>query len=555
MPWSPVFCSAVCAFLTLVGPGAGGQPVDSDELFLRQAGLKTDDASLLTFFRNRTLTVADEARVRALVRQLGDRSFRRRQHASAELIATGRSALVFVRPAVHDDDIEVIRRARRIISAINTDSEIQRVTAAGRLLAVRKPPGSARVILDYLPFAHDDTIEEEMLTTLSSVAWAGHAADADLVRALNDSQPAKRAAAGRVLGAGPDQALRSAVRPLLHDPDLNVRLRAAQGLLAGKDKEAIPTLIDLLAQGPRRIAWQAEDLLTTVAAEAAPPVSVGETATDVARARDAWIHWWDSKGSRLDLARLSEQYRTLGFTLIVAIDGYKDGTGQVWEISRAGHPLWVIRGVNRPMDARLLPGNRVLIAEYGGRRITIRDCHTGRVLQDIKTENSPSDVQILPNRHIFCAMWPNGLVEFAPDGKQVFSYNSSLGSVTSGMKLRDGHIVYATQNGFVAEIDEKGKELTHFKLNEPMGWRLGLDVLPGLRYLVAHQGANKVVEYDRTGKPLWECAATSPTHVSRLKNGHTLIACNGNLVIEVNRAGKVVWEQHLEGRPFRARRR
>jgi hypothetical protein len=529
---------------------------DPDEALLTAAGLKTDGASLLAFLRARTLTKAGETRLRTLVRQLGDRSYRKRTQATAALKAAGRSALPFVRPATHSHDPEVAWRAKQCVQVIDSEDEVERVLAVTRLLAKKRPVGGAAALLAYVPFADDERIEDELCQTLKVLAWHGDHADPVLVQALHDPQPLKRSAAALAIGSGKDRGLRRIVRGLLHDSHPIVRLRAAQGLLTAGDKEAVPPLIELLAEGPKPIQWQAENLLCNVAGTDAPAVSLGEPDSPSARqVRAAWAQWWAKHKDHIDLAQLSRADRVLGLTLIVTIDGYDDGLGQIEEVARNGHALWTLKGVNRPMDARLLPHNRILVAEYGGRIITIRERHKGHVLKTYHVQGNPSDVQLLPNGDIFCALWPNGLIELTAEGKQVFSYRSALGSITSGQRLKNGHMVYVTQNGFLAEIDAKGKEIRKIKFTEPIGWRLGLDVLPGPRYLVAHQGANKVIEYDKNGKPLWQCAATNPTQVTRLKNGHTLITCNDNHVIEVNRAGKVVWEKRLQGRPFRARGR
>ena len=44
------------------------------------------------------------------------------------------------------------------------------LTAAARLLLRRKPPESAQVLLDYVPFADDSAVEDEVLSVLSQLA-------------------------------------------------------------------------------------------------------------------------------------------------------------------------------------------------------------------------------------------------------------------------------------------------------------------------------------------------------------------------------------------------
>jgi HEAT repeat protein len=58
------------------------------------------------------------ARINALIRQLGDDSFRVREAATRELTKLGRPAVPFLRAALKDQDIEISRRARKILDAL-----------------------------------------------------------------------------------------------------------------------------------------------------------------------------------------------------------------------------------------------------------------------------------------------------------------------------------------------------------------------------------------------------------------------------------------------------
>ena len=56
---------------------------------------------------------------------------------------------------------------------------------------------------------------------------------------LTDREPARRAAAAVLLGRYGNAEQKAAVRKLLADADPTIRVRAAQGLLAGRDKAAL----------------------------------------------------------------------------------------------------------------------------------------------------------------------------------------------------------------------------------------------------------------------------------------------------------------------------
>src|SRR6266540_3616034 len=62
---------------------------------------------------------------------------------------------------------------------------------------------------------------------------------------------------GEVLAGVANAEVRPAVRKLLADPDLAVRLRVAVALACAADRQAVPVLIDLLADLPGEHRWQA----------------------------------------------------------------------------------------------------------------------------------------------------------------------------------------------------------------------------------------------------------------------------------------------------------
>src|SRR5262249_56994311 len=102
-------------------------------------GLRTDAACLLGFFRQRTLSDADQARLAAKVRFLGDRSFQVREKTTQELIAAGRLAVPFLRPAVHDVDLEISRRAEHCLRVIEQGPRPPPAGTAARPPAQRQP--------------------------------------------------------------------------------------------------------------------------------------------------------------------------------------------------------------------------------------------------------------------------------------------------------------------------------------------------------------------------------------------------------------------------------
>jgi HEAT repeat protein/outer membrane protein assembly factor BamB len=547
-------CVALTLFadpLAAPAPGAADEVETTDEKVLEAAGVGTDGAALLAFFRRRTLTEEDERRVAELVRQLGSERFEAREKASRALTESGKPALKLLRPALADPDVEVVRRAKACIAEIEGgDSGLP--AAAARLLARRTTAGAVPTLLAYVPFADDTLIEEEVLAALAALGTQPGKVDPALANALKDHVPARRAAAAYVLGRHPEKAQREEVRPLLADPEPLVRFRAAQGLLAGKDRHAVPVLIALLADTPANLAGQAEEVLWGLAEDASPAVpSDADPAAARRKYRDAWSHWWRDHGKDVDLARLGQRPPYLGLTLIA-----QSSAGKVWECAKDGKPRWTISGLEGPIEALMLPGNRVLVVENLGKRVSERDL-SGKVLWEHKTDDEALSARRLPNGHIFVAT--NSTVsEITRDGKDVYRHRFPVGGaggrINSACKLRNGRLLVLTSDGVMAEVDAPTGKLLATR-TAPDHASYSVEPLPGGGCLVAAYGAGKVVEYDAAFKSVWEYNLPSAFHALRLPNGHTLISSHSGKIVEVTRESKIVWEQRIDDHVWRAHRR
>ena len=104
------------------------------------------------------------------------------------------------------------------------------------------------------------------------------------------------------------------------------------------------------------------------------------------------------------------------------------------------------------------------------------------------------------------------------------------------------------------EFDTTGKKLWQRQVG-PQPWAcVGL---PNGHRLVGSFNERTVVEYDDGGEEIWRVGDLpgGPTSIQRLDNGNTLIACTeGSQVVEIDSVKKTVWRASLEGRPVDARR-
>jgi hypothetical protein len=537
--------------LGLAGPGRAGESKDSlaaDEKALQAAGLKTDGDSLLKFFRQRTLTPDERAKVEELISQLGATAFKTREQASNALIARGAVVVELLQQAKKSADLEVSRRADRCIQKIQSKDYPSHVPlAAARLLRERRPAGTVEGLLAYLPFADAEPVADEVRATLGALAVQGGKPDKALVAALADKSPLLRGAAGEAL-ARVDKA---AVAKLLQDADMTVRARVAMALALGGERNAVAVLIDTLPELPQTYAWRAEDLLFRLAEGQKPPsVSLGADDAGRRKCRDAWLSWWKEHAAAINMAKLHERPAMLGQTLIVLLD-----VGKVLELGRDDKVRWEISGVMFPLDAQVLPGDRVLVAEYQGSRVTERTTK-GDVVWQYRVAG-PQGAQRLANGNTFI-ITKTQLLEVDRNGNEVFRHGLLAGDIMKAAKLPNGDIVCLTSEPKIVRLDSTGKELSSFAVPE-LSMRLyggRLDVQPTGRVLVPHNAEHKVVEYDAQGKVVWKVAIDQPIAAVRLPNGNTLVtSMSQNRAVEFDRAGKEVWQFRQPTRVTRAFRR
>jgi HEAT repeat protein len=510
-----------------------------------------DGPALLDSFRKATPADADLAHLRTLIRDLGSNTPATRQQASDGLLKAGAPAAPLLREARKSTDAEVVKQARGLLEKIGKAPARPGLAANARLLALRKPTGAAGVLLAYLPFADDEAEADDIRTALAAVTVRDGKAEPDVVKALDDPLTARRTAAAEALCRAGAVDERPAVRKLLKDRDPAVRLQVALALADTKDREAVPVLINLLGELPAEQTWPVEEVLARLAGEQAPALATGSDEASRKKNRDAWAAWWQQRGAQVDLARLEGVPRLLGYTQIAQWDNGQ--VGRILELAPDGKTRWEVANIPWPLDFELLPGNRLLCAEFYDNRVAERN-FKGELLWQKQLHQSPLIAQRLPNGNTFIAT-QSQILEVDRKGTEVFTYNPP-GGILTVRRLRNGRIALIGNNQRYMEIDSAGKELRGFPVNNVQNY-CAMDVLPNGRVLVPQQPLNKIVEYNAEGKVVWEATVQQPTAVSRLPNGNTLVASRDTQqVYELDPKGKVVWERKITtGFPWRIRRR
>jgi outer membrane protein assembly factor BamB len=211
---------------------------------------------------------------------------------------------------------------------------------------------------------------------------------------------------------------------------------------------------------------------------------------------------------------------------------------------------WELTGLAGPMEAQVLPGGRVLVVESNNNTLSERD-FKGKVLWEKKLSWSPTGCRRLPDGHTFVSHH-GGVLELDRAGKKVYELNLPDGGSNAIARHRNGHVIYARDNEIV-EVDTAGKKVRAVPL-PPHSMYVGIEGLPGDRFVVANSSSGRVLEVDAKGKVLWEANVPGACGVTRLPNGHTLVSAS-HLVVELDRAGKKVWEKRRDGYVRRVRRR
>jgi outer membrane protein assembly factor BamB len=210
----------------------------------------------------------------------------------------------------------------------------------------------------------------------------------------------------------------------------------------------------------------------------------------------------------------------------------------------------VISGLTSPVDARILPGNRVLVADESASKVVEMDFR-GKVIWEKTLDERPVSVQRLPNGNTFVALHSH-VVEVRRDGEIVSSISipgsdNGFGRISDANKFPDGRIVSLSSAGRLDFLTPAGKLIVSKQLN---GFG-GVDWLASGNVLVSlGSGAGQVLEFNPEGKQVWECKVPNGWVGTRLPDGHTLVLSKaGGKIYKVDAKGKIVWEKDMGGRP------
>ncbi len=583
------------------------------------------DGQMLAYLERRSENGEILKRIDPLIQQLGDNDFAKRQEASRQLSLLGSAVLPKLKAALKSEDGEVVRRAKDCVEQIECEMEkIGSLTAVVQHVLHRRPNGAIKALLRLLSNTGDDALEETICFGLYDLVAQEQSpaddlfklvrsaasqellekkkpVDGALVAALHDKVPARRAMAGLLVARFGVEGQKIAAKKLLDDADAEVRLRSAQGLLAAKDEQAVPVLIELVAQGDIAQSWQAEELLRWAAAGRSPKETISVGSREAREAcHNAWLAWWKQQKGRLNLQDRQDDYRPPGLVLLCD-PGKGEADGLVWLVGCDGTTRCQWEGLRSPVEARIVAGPGVLVAEAPvlfaeGRqahppgvtlkgRVTERD-PTGKVCWEYTGVPDPVACCRLTNGNTFVA--GSGMTggEVRPDGKLVFSLNDvklidktihKYPSCTPNGQLCFAALSKTADLQTITEFDWPTGTATTLrwtskaetgaygmKSMQPMP-TFAIEPLNDGRYLLSGIQSGIIVEVNNCGTQndpeinIVELTRKVPgsNHATRLVNGQTLVAGGGGVATVSARTktnfGWIIGEVYCERKPYRAR--
>jgi len=513
--------------------------------------IDTEGPGLLQELTRRTLREEDMNKALALIGKLGDDDFEVRQQAEEDLIKMGGNIVPLLKHASTNPDLEIRNRVNKCLARIESSKLPPLSPITCRMIALRRPKGAVEALLAYMPFAEDEALSEELQSALNATAYlkTGKAHPA-VVDALKDKVPARRAAAAQAVSAGPLTEYLPELRRLLKDKDETVRLKTALGLAGAKEPEAVPALISLVGELPPEPSALAEEYLVRMAG-ANQPKDLPDGDDKRKKRAEGWQRWWTANKDTVVMVDRAAPTRERfhGFTLLV-----QPNNGAVVEWDKDRKERWKITGLINPWDVQVLPGNKVLVSEYNGMRVTERNLK-GEILWQKQTPNYyPMSAERLKNGRTFIAC-TNLLLEVDKAGRETMRIERPH-DVRSARKLPNGKIVVITSNNSLQTLDAKGKMLKQAMI--PNVYYNQNEILNNGNVLVPLGWNNVLIEYNSDAKEVWRATVPQPMHAARQPNGNTIVVSQNfpYKLYELDKQGKQIGEYQTNNQyVFRARRR
>jgi len=328
------------------------EKVDADEQLLQEHEIQATAASIGDYLRALNPTADQKEWYVALITQLGNSSFDKREAAQRELLRMPATYNDLLKKAAQSDDAEIRLRAKAVFAALKTRSAQERrdelLAAVCSVVRQRELKGLAEPLIITLPTCKDRHMQLQITDALKETVTKKD--EATVNRSLQSDVESVRIAAvvalDAITGDEPDQHFLA----LLNDANERVRFEAALARTNRGDRRGLSALVKLLASPDRGVRSQSIRILSAATGEKfgyAADASLTEFLASVKK----WETWMAGAGTTAELTLPVDRPRLFTEDLIVHFSFDDDhNSNEVRDKSGKGNPAKLI-GAKRVKDA------------------------------------------------------------------------------------------------------------------------------------------------------------------------------------------------------------
>ncbi|HUG89230.1 MAG TPA: PQQ-binding-like beta-propeller repeat protein [Planctomycetaceae bacterium] len=514
--------------------GSQRQPADSAVTLLAENGLEPTAESLDAYLWSLHPDGDARDRLAALISQLGDEDFFRREAAMRELLRRPVHAPELLDEAIEGDDAEIRWRAAQV-KKVGGRRLARLLAAVFGTIEEHEIDGLAEPVLEAIPFCANEHLLAGARRALAATARSD-SEDVDLLtRALARDNARIVSAAATTLERIAGEKAGAALLPILQHDDDRARLAAARALANHGARASLPVLVELLEAEDLHVRGESAQTLRMLTGEHFGFVGY-EDEQRRGEAVAQWREWLAAHGETAELQfPLRDAAVVLGRTLIAYY-----ANNRVVEYDSDGNVVWN-QAVGTPRGVDGLPNGHRVVASYSTRIVIEYDAEGGEIWRSDVLPGTPYSCQRLPNGNTLVACYSTReVVEIRPD--RTIAWRKQLDAAPrDARRLDNGHTLVALYTSSrVVELDAAGDVVWQAEnMNRPYS----VERLDNGHTLVSQNGARQVAEIDSTGEVVWKKDGLMyPYDARRLANGNTLIV-DRNGVREIDRGGETVWEK------------
>jgi len=449
----PILC-VLAALAILIGSaradnGATTKPAKPSRARIVQARSALAQAIALP----QKLTDEASKHVRGLIVKLGDKAWKVREDASAELSKYGPEILPLLNAAANHEDLEVSDRVGVAIKAIQ--SKVEDVGT------------SLNPHIDVLSAAGDKMLIDMLLRLLDHASLSGRYTAEYALRRLtgrNFGFNTRDEPVGRARAAAKWRKWWAGNKAEFSFDQARIKARSA-ALLISNDGARTVTAVTLMG----KLAW-AKKMRTTLYCATATEngnLIVGYSSTPKnieeydAKGKSVWTPTGipNGTGGIFDIERLSNGNTLIAYT----------HRGHVTEIDAKGKAVWQMTGLKSPISAQRLRNGNTLIAEHAGARVIEVDRKKKIVWQKTGLQ-SPSDAVKMPNGNVLIGEYSGKKVMEVDQKGKVLWQRVCPAAVSGVCRLPDGTIAITNRTEGAILLSRDGKKVIRKILSHNGSW-------------------------------------------------------------------------------------